>query len=111
MPTETVPACAAELNALYAGLLCADLSLLGGRAVATTTVHLGILTLKEWTGRALEFWADATCRAAMVIDDTGVTTFGPAENMPTLGGQGVTPGWAGARRVEEWFDLLEAARA
>lgn len=46
----------------------------------------------------------------MVIDDTGVTTFGPAEGMPALGGQGVTPGWAGARRVEEWFDLLEAAR-
>ena len=134
--------------------------------------------MKEWTGKALEFWAgtalradessaisdaaydallspwrgsvitagaarlvaNGTCRAAMVVDDSGVSTFGPADNFPPLGGRGVTPEpgarlavrtptgdfralslgaasvmllitprWTGARRVEEWFDLLENA--
>lgn len=167
-----------EIGSAFARLLCADLSLLGSRTAPTATGHLGVLTLKEWTGRSLEFWAGAalradessalcdaaydallapwggsvivagaarlvangTCRGAMVSDDTGVTTFGPVENFPPLGEQGatpepgarlavctpagdfhvlslgaasvmllITPGWTAARRVEEWFDVLDDA--
>ena len=167
-----------QLNRAYSAFLCADLSLLGSRTAPTASGHIGVLTMKEWTGKALEFWAGAAlrddestalcdaaydallapwrgsvlvagaarlvangnCRAAMVMDDSGVTTFGPAEQFPPLGGQGVTPepgarlavrtptgdfhalslgaasvmllitpGWSGARRVEEWFDVLENA--
>lgn len=160
----------------YPDLLCADLTPLAARTVPTPTGHLGIYTAKEWTGRALEFWAGAAlrsdpetaladaaadallapwngsvlvagaarlvasgqCRAAIVTDPTGVTTFGSVDQFPPLGGIGVnpeagarlavrtpagdfralslgdatvmlhlTPGWEGARRVEEWFDVLE----
>jgi hypothetical protein len=86
--------------------------------------------------------AEGTCRAAMVIDDTGVTTYGPPTDFPPLGGPGVTPepgdrlaartargvfralalGGASVmlnvvpgphygRRIEIWFDALEAARS
>jgi hypothetical protein len=85
--------------------------------------------------------AEGTCRAAMVIDDRGVTTYGPATDFPPLEGPGrsselgarlaartqrgefralslggasvmlnVVPGAQHARRVERWFDALEAAR-
>jgi hypothetical protein len=84
--------------------------------------------------------ADGTCRAAMVIDDTGVTSYGPPTDFPPLSARGLEPGagdrlaarttrgefralWLGGasvmlnvvpgpqncRRIELWFDALEAA--
>ena len=84
--------------------------------------------------------AEGTCGAAMVIDDTGVTTYGPPTEFPALGpgmepeagarlaartarGEfralslggasvmlNVVPGAQHSRRVERWFDALEDAR-
>ena len=84
--------------------------------------------------------AEGTCRAAMVIDDTGVTSYGPPTDFPPLGARGlepeagdrlaarttrgefralslggasvmlnVIPGPQNGRRIELWFDAIEAA--
>jgi len=86
--------------------------------------------------------AEGTCRGAMVIDDAGVTSYGPTTEFPPLGARGmepeagdrlvartmrgefhalslggasvmlnVVPGGQNARRIELWFDALEAAMA
>jgi hypothetical protein len=167
-----------QLNQTFGLLLCADLTVLGARTLATHTAHLALVAVKERTVSAIDFWAgsalrdghdhalrdalcdalltrwhgsflaggvarlvaDRTCRAAIVHDDTGTRTFGTAGEIPPLTGRhdilepgarlavrtpdgdfrgisfgsatvllSVTPGWDTARRVEDWFDRLEAA--
>jgi len=82
----------------------------------------------------------SSCRAAMVIDDAGVTAYGPATEFPPLAARGmepeagdrlaarttrgefralslggasvmlhVMPGAQNSRRIDLWFDALEAA--
>jgi len=57
--------------------------------------------LADWRGSvavagAARLVADGTCRSAVVLDDSGVTRFGQAHEIPQLGGLGVAPE-AGAR--------------
>jgi len=162
----------------FARLVSTELGLIGARIVETPNGHLAMMTFKERSGAAVEFWAgaalrlvsisalydaavdallapwhdsalvagaarlvaDGACHAAMVIDDTGVTTYGPPTDFPALGGPGfkpepgarlatrtvhgefralslggasvmlsVVPGTQHGRRVERWFDALDAA--
>jgi len=158
-------------------LVSTELSIVGTRTVETPNGCLGIMTLRERTGLAMEFWAgvslrldpvsalydaaidallrpwhdsalvagaarlvaEGACHAAMVIDDTGVTTYGPPTDFPSLGpgfkpepgarlatrtvhGEfralslggasvmlSVVSGTQHGRRVERWFDALDAA--
>ena len=101
--------------------------------------------LTHWHGSVVVAGAarlvrSGACRAAMVIDDAGVTTYGPATEFPLFDGPGISsepgarlaahtsrgefralslgvasamlnvvPGGMNARRVDEWFNALEAA--
>jgi hypothetical protein len=118
-----------DLARAFEALVCAQFSVIGARTVDTPNGYLGILTLRERSGTALEFsvgvalrpdpatalcdaaidavlgpWQDSviaagaahlvtegTCRAAMVIDDTGVATYGSATDFPRFGVRGMTP--------------------
>src|SRR3954468_19469346 len=52
--------------------------------------------LRDWhdsvlVAGAARLVAESTCRAAMVLDDAGVTTYGPATEFPPLGARGMEP--------------------
>jgi hypothetical protein len=56
----------------------------------------GDALLSDWhdsviVAGAARLVAAGPCRAAMVIDDTGVTTYGPPTEFPLIGGPGTTP--------------------
>jgi hypothetical protein len=117
------------LTRAFEALVCARLGVIGARTIATPNGHLGIMTLRERSGTALEFWAGAAlrtdpasalcdaaadallgrwhhsvivagaarlvaegvCRAAMVIDDTGVAAYGAPTDFPPFSGPRLTP--------------------
>ena len=57
----------------FARLVSAELGVIGARAVETPTGHLAILTVKERSGPAVEFWAGVALR-----DDPAAALFGAA---------------------------------
>jgi|RhiMethySRZTD1v2_1073278.scaffolds.fasta_scaffold250949_2 hypothetical protein len=124
--------------------LWAGTALREGRDIALRDAAVDAL-LAPWHHSAIvagtaRLVADGACRAAMVIDDAGVTSYGPPTEFPPLGARGMEPEagdrlvarttrgefhalWLGAasvmlsvvpgpqngRRIELWFDTLEAA--